>query len=138
MPELAKTVSHEYDTKIVFHNYSSNVPHLQSWIDELINLTEHSLPQSATPNTDVLVQSLQRYDSVFKELLRQTAIFSEPITKMYSKVWTGVLNLMKYMIKSYHRYVKHTSHLQDQAQNLLAERQKGEAASKVQKEEFEL
>lgn len=45
---------------------------------------------------------------------------------------------MKYMIKSYHRYVRQTSHLQDQAQNLLNERQRDQAANKVTKEEFEL
>lgn len=132
------TVSHDYDPRIVFHSFAANVPHLQTWIDELINLTEHALPSNTTPNTDVLVQSLQRHDAVFKELLRQTRIFSEPITRMLSQVWSGVLQLMVYMIKSYHRYVKQTSHLQIQAQSLLSERQRSEAANKVQREEFEL
>lgn len=140
MPGLSKTVSHEYDPKLVFRNYSSNVPHLQSWIDQLIELTENTPLGSSgnIPSTDQLVQSLQRYDAVYKELLRQTNIFSEPVTKMLSQVWSGVLKLMTFMIKSYHRYVKHTSHLQTQAQNLIAERQRGEAATKVQREEFEL
>lgn len=133
-----KTVSHQYDPRIVFHSYSSNVPHLQSWIDDLIQLTEHSLPASSTPTTDLLVQSLQRYDAIYKELLRQTSIFSEPLTHMLSQVWAGVLKLMTYMIKSYHRYVRQTSHLQNQAQTLLNERQRGDAANKIQKEEFEL
>lgn len=122
----------------IFHAFSSNLPHLQSWIDELIVLTEQSLPTNHSPTADLLVQSLQRYDAVFKELLRQCSIFSDPITKMFSKLWTGVLTLMKYMIKSYHRYVRQTSHLQDQAQNLLNERQRDQAANKVTKEEFEL
>ncbi len=135
---LSKTVSHDYDPKIVYHSHSSNIPHLNSWIDELINLNENSLPKHNTPNTNNLVEALQRYDAVFKELLRQTSIFSNPITKMLTKVWAGVLKLLDYMIKSYHRYVKHTSHLQTQAQNLLNERQRGEAANKVQKEEFDL
>jgi hypothetical protein len=138
MSSLSKTVSHEYDPKIVYHSHSSNVPHLNSWIDELINFNENSLPKQSTPNTNNLVEALQRYDSVFKELLRQTSIFSGPITKMMSKVWAGNLKLMDYMIKSYHRYVKHTSHLQSQAQTLLNERQRGEAANKIQKEEFDL
>jgi hypothetical protein len=138
MSSLTKTVSHEYDPKIVYHSHSSNVPHLNSWIDELINFNENSLPKQSTPNTNNLVEALQRYDSVFKELLRQTSIFSDPITKMMSKVWAGNLKLMDYMIKSYHRYVKHTSHLQSQAQTLLNERQRGEAANKIQKEEFDL
>jgi hypothetical protein len=131
-------ITHDYDPGIVFHSFSSNLPHLQTWIDELIGLTEHNLPVNAVPSSEAIVHSLQRYDAVFKELLRQTSIFSEPLTKMYSKLWIGVIDLMKYMMKTYHRYVKQTSHLQDQAQNLLAERQKDQAASKVQKEEFEL
>lgn len=134
----SKTVSHDYDPKIVYHSHSSNLPHLNTWIDELIQINENSLPKQSSPNTNNLVEALQRYDAVYKELLRQTSIFSEPLTKMYSKVWTGVLKLLDYMIKSYHRYVKHTSHLQSQAQNLLNERQRGEAANKIQKEEFDL
>ncbi len=135
---MSKTVSHEYDSNIVYHSHTSNIPHLHSWIDELINLNESSLPKQGIPNTNNLVEAFQRYDAVFRELLRQTSIFSDPITKMMSKVWAGVLKLLDYMIKSYHRYVKHTSHLQSQAQTLLNERQKGEAANKVQKEEFDL
>jgi hypothetical protein len=135
---LSEKVGHDYDPKISFRNYNSNAPLLQSWIEDLIKLTEQSMPVNSIPTTETLVQALQRYDVVFKELLRQNSIFSDHLTKMFTQVWTGVLNLMTFMIKSYHRYVKHTSHLQEQAQNLLAERQRGEAAKKVQKEEFEL
>lgn len=138
MPTLSKTVAHDYDPNIVFHSHSANLPHLSSWIDELISLTENSLPSGAIPTTDTLVQSLQRYDAMYRELLRQTSIFSEPITRMLSKTWSGVLKLMDFMIKSYHRYVKHTSHLQAQAQALMSERAKGDAAHKIKKEEFEL
>jgi hypothetical protein len=137
MPEN-DSVSHSYDPKMVFHSYSSNLPHLQSWIDELISLTEQSFPAQSTPTTETLVQSLQRYDAVFKELLRQTSIFSDPITRMLSKTWAGVIHLMTYMIKSYNRHVKQTSHLQEQAHHLLSEKQRDQAANKVQKEEFEL
>jgi hypothetical protein len=138
MPTLSKSVAHDYDPGIVFHNHSSNIPILSSWIDELITLTEQSLPSSAIPTTDTLVESLQRYDAMYRELLRQTSIFSEPVTRMLSKVWAGVMNLMEFMVKSYHRYVKHTSHLQQQAQNLMTERAKGDAAHKIKKEEFDL
>lgn len=131
-------VAHDYDPKFAFRNYNSNAPVLQSWIDDLIRLTEKSLPASQIPTTETLVQSLQRYDVIFKELLRQNSIFSDQLTKMFAEVWAGVLKLMAFMIKSYHKYVKHTSHLQSQAQLLLTERQRGEAAKKVQKEEFEL
>ncbi len=133
-----KSLPNENDTKVVFRNYSSNVPHLQSWIDNLIEFSESSHQQQNAPSTDSIVQSMQRYDVVFKELLRQTNIFSEPLSKMFAQLWAGVLQLLMYMIKSYHRYVKQTSHLQNQATNLLTERQRGEAAHKVQREEFEL
>lgn len=133
-----KASSHGYDQNIVYHSHSANLPHLQSWIDQLVSLTENSFPSKSTPTTDDLVQALQRYDVVFRELLRQTSIFSEPVTRMLSKAWAGVIKLLDYMIKSYHRYVKQTSHLQTKAQNLLSERQKGDAAFKVQKEESEL
>ena len=138
MSALSKTVSHEYDPKIVYHSHSANLPHLNTWIEQLIQLTEGSLPAKKTPTTEDLVNSLQRYDAVFRELLRQTSIFSEPVTKMYAKLWAGVLKLLDYMIKSYHRYVKHTSHLQTQAQSLLSERQREEAAHKIAKEESDL
>lgn len=138
MKGASSNVAHEYDPNLVFRNYTANIPHLKSWVDDLVKLTETSLPQTSTPNTDTLVNALQRYDVVFKELLRQTTIFSEPIAEMLAKAWSGALRLLMYMIKSYHRYVKQTSHLQDQAQSLLAERIKDEAATKVQKEEFEM
>eukprot|EP01039_Chlorochromonas_danica_P000143 gene142-151_t len=134
----SSNVAHEYDPKLVFRNYNSNAPILQSWIEDLIRMTTDSLPANQIPTTETLVQAFQRYDVVFKELLRQNMLFSEHLTKLFANVWAGVLNLMTYMIKSYHRYVKHTSHLQSQAQELLTERQRGEAAKKVQREEFEL
>lgn len=135
---VGSNVAHEYDPKLVFRNYNSNAPILQSWIEDLIRLNDDSLPANQIPTTETLVQAFQRYDIVFKELLRQNMLFSEHLTKLFANVWAGVLNLMTYMIKSYHRYVKHTSHLQSQAQELLTERQRGEAAKKVQREEFEL
>lgn len=57
---------------------------------------------------------------------------------MMSKAWKGVFCLMNFMIKAYHRYVKHTSDLQSQAQSLLNERQKDDAAGKIKAEESEL
>lgn len=33
---------------------------------------------------------------------------------MVAKAWAGSLNLMDYMVKSYHKYVRHTAHLQVQ------------------------
>lgn len=53
-------------------------------------------------------------------------------------MWNGVFILLSYVIKTYHRYVKHTMHLQTQAQQLLSERLTQMAAIKVREEEFEL
>jgi hypothetical protein len=138
MSKRPGTVSHDYDPNIVYHSHSANLPHLANWINDLVTQTESHYPKSQTPSTEDLVRAFQRYDAVFKELLRQTSIFSEPVTKMLSQAWAGAVKLLDYMIKSYHRYVKHTSHLQTQAHNLLNERQRGEAAHKIQKEESDL
>ena len=138
MPSLSRNVVHDYDPKAEFHNQAINIPLLTTWIDELVNLTEKSLPVRNTPTTEQLVESLQRYDAVFRELMRQTGKYSGNITKMFGKVWTGTLNLLDYMIKSYHRYVTTTDHLQEQARQLLKQRAAQVAASDIQKEEFQL
>lgn len=70
--------------------------------------------------------------------LLKSSIFSESVTKMLAKTWVGVVKLLDYMIKSYHRYVKHTSHLQKETQELITERNRNDAAHKVQKEEADL
>jgi len=136
--EVNVTAPSVHDPSIVYHSHSFNVPHLNTWIDELVRLTERSHAVGDTPTTDNLVQALQRYDAAFRELLRQTSLFSEPVTKLLAKVWGGVLRLLDYMIKSYHRYVKHTSGLQRQAQLLVSEKQNQSVASKVREDEFEL
>ena len=115
MPSLSRNAVHNYDPNSVFHNQALNLPHLTTWIDELLNLSEKSLPVRSSPTTQQLVETLQRYDAVFRELIRQNTSVSVPITKMFGKVWGGSLNLMDYMIKSYHRYVTNTNHLQEQA-----------------------
>jgi hypothetical protein len=87
--------THGYDPGIgVFQNHSSNIPHLNSWIDHLLALSDESdgrrkskdayKKQTEYP-TDTLVGNIQRYDVVFKELLRQTSIYSMPLTKMLGK-----------------------------------------------------
>ena len=138
MPSLSKQVVHDYDPKSPFHNQAINIPLLSTWIDELISLTEKSLPVRSTPTTEQLVESLSRYDAVFRELMRQTGKYSTNITKMFAKTWMGTLNLMDYMVKSYHRYVTTTDHLQEQARELLKQRAAKDAANTIMKEEFEL
>ena len=75
-----------YDMNIVFRSHASNIPHITRWIDELVSMTERGSPMRKFPTTENLVDSLQRYDAVYRELLRQTSIFSEPVTKMLAKV----------------------------------------------------
>lgn len=75
-----------YDMNIVFQSHASNIPHITRWIDELVSMTERGSPMRKFPTTENLVDSLQRYDAVYRELLRQTSIFSEPVTKMLAKV----------------------------------------------------
>jgi hypothetical protein len=82
MSSLAEKLAKQYDPAQVFHNHSANLPHLSSWIDELIQLTENSSKIRTVPTTENLVESVQRYNVIFMELLRQTQIFSEPITKL--------------------------------------------------------
>eukprot|EP01035_Chromulina_nebulosa_P017264 gene17264-22796_t len=139
MPSLVNKISYEYDsTYSGYRNHNKNIPELNNWIDSLIAQTEYHLPSNTNPTTEVLVQALQRYDTIFCELLRQNLLFTEPLTKLFGKTWSGSFDLINYVIKSYHRYVKHTSHLQHQAQQLLNERLAQVAASKVKEEEFEL
>ena len=139
MSNLPKsTVSYNYDTNIVYKNYSENLPHLSTWIDEILALNERSCPVKTNPTTEHLAQALQRYDSIFKELFRQSSIHSEQLTRLLAKSWMGVVKLFDYMIKSYHRYSKHTSHVQEQSQELIRERQGQIASSSVLKEEYEL
>jgi len=66
------------------------------------------------------------------------SIFSDPVSQMLSKAWKGSFCLLNYMIKAYHRYVRHTSDLQKQAQSLLNDRSKDDAADKIKAEESEL
>jgi hypothetical protein len=57
---------------------------------------------------------------------------------MAAKLWKGNLALVDYMIKSYHRYVKQTSQLQTQAQQLISERRGNDAADKVKEDDREI
>lgn len=135
----ASIVSYEYDpSRTPYHSHSANLPHLSSWIEDLVRITERSIPIQSAPSTETLVQALQRYDACFKELHSQTKLFSDDLSKLYSKMWIGVLRLMDTMIKVYHRYVKQTSKSQEYAQKLINERQAQLAAHKVQNEEIDL
>jgi hypothetical protein len=82
MATLAEKLANQYDPSIIFHNHSANLPHLNSWIEELISLTENKSNKKSVPTTEDLVEAVQRYNVIFSELLRQTRIFSEPITRL--------------------------------------------------------
>ena len=76
----------------VFHNHSSNVPHLKNWIDQLVALTistdNNALKKPSSsggvqlPTTENLIQALQLYDAVYQEINRQVSIFSESLSKV--------------------------------------------------------
>lgn len=119
----------------VFHTLSYNLPHLDTWIDEIIQLTEKSLPAKANPTTQDMVESIHRYDACFRELLRQTNTFSMDLTRIYAKLWIGVLGLIDSIVKIYHRHVTQTASLQEQARELIQQRQAQVAATKIKQEE---
>jgi len=128
-------MAHLNQSNEVFHNHSFNIPHLSTWIDDIIKLTEKSLPARANPTTEDLVDAVCRYDACFREMLRQTKIFSGDLTRIYSKLWIGVLNLLDTMVKIYHRHVAQTASLQEQARDLIHQRQAQVAATKIKQEE---
>jgi hypothetical protein len=136
----AAFVAHDYDPRIVYHSHSSNLPHLANWIDELIRINEQSVAfhSSTLPTTELIIQAMQRYDVCFRELLRQTSIFSDDLTKLYSKVWIGNLRLLDSIIKTHHRYVRQSSKTQEMAEKLIKERQAQKASLKVSAEEAAL
>ena len=68
-------------------------------------------------------------------MLKQTNIFSPDLTRIYSKLWIGVLELLDNMVKIYHRHVVQTASLQDQARDLIHQRQAQVAATKIKQEE---
>ena len=119
----------------IFHSHSYNLPHLNTWIDEIIKLTDKTASRKVNTTTEDLVDSLHRYDAIFRELIRQTKIFSGDLTKLYSKLWIGVLKLLDSMVKIYHRHVTQTSSLQDQARELIRQRHAQVAATKIDKEQ---
>lgn len=135
---MSRGMNFNHSDSNVFHNLSYNLPLLSTWIDEMVQLTQTSLPDGQVVPTIELVNSLKRYDVCFKELLRQTTLYSEDLTKLYAKLWIGVLKLMDGIIKVYHRYVVNTEHIQEQAKDLIHERQAQMAATKISQEENEL
>lgn len=136
MPTFAKNLADQYDSSVqMFHNHSSNLPLLHTWIDELIALTKKSSYNKETPTTESLVESIQRYNAIFMELLRQTSIFSNTLTKLIAKAWNGNMYLLDNMIKSYHKYVRFTVQTQNSAQQMLREKAKESLITKNKEEE---
>jgi hypothetical protein len=136
MPTFAKNLADQYDSSVqIFHNQSSNLPLLHTWIDELLALTKKSSYNKETPTTESLVESIQRYNAIFMELLRQTSIFSDTLTKLIAKAWNGNMYLLDNMIKSYHKYVRFTVQTQNSAQQMLREKAKESLITKNKEEE---
>jgi hypothetical protein len=132
---MASADQQQHGASEIFHTFSSNLPHMHSWIDELLELTKKSQTNRDIPTTDALVDFTQRYNAVFKELLRQAALFNLPLSQLIAKAWTGTLKLLDHMIKTYHKHVRETSQVQGQAQQVLREKLSQEAAVKNREEE---
>ena len=122
---LGAGVAHQYDANLltnskpkdnnsnatndVFHNHSSNVPHLKTWIDQLVDLTvatdanaNKNISTSGIvqhPTTENLVQAMQRYNVVFQELLKQVSIFSNPVSQV-SQTVTAIFTLSTHLLLS--------------------------------------
>lgn len=124
--------------KMVFHNHSFNLPLVDTWIDEMINLSLSSFSTKTFSTTDQLVESLKRYDVCFRELLKQTKVYSAELSHTFGKLWIGVMKLLDSMIRMYHRHIYQSSHMQNQARQLIAEKQAQVAANKIADEEKEL
>ena len=51
MLSLSKNVAHDYDPNLAFSTHNANMPHMSSWIDDLVKMTEKSLPTRSEPTT---------------------------------------------------------------------------------------
>jgi len=135
---ISKDIAYEYDSNIL-GNSSSNgnsTKLFESWIDELIHLNEYaSANQAEAISTENIVQLIRRYDTLFRELLKQSSIYSDTITRLLAKSWSAAVKLLDFMIKNYHLYVKNTSQLQEQAQKMLEDRKGEVVREKFRKEE---
>ena len=136
--KISKDTAYDYDPTILGSNSNSfnSTKLFESWIDELIHLNEYaSANQAEAISTENIVQVLRRYDTLFRELLKQSAVYSDPITRLLAKSWSAAVKLLDFMIKNYHLYVKNTSHIQEQAQRMLEDRKGDIVREKFRKEE---
>lgn len=139
MPVLSKEMSDQYDSSVkVFHNHASNQNSLNTWIDKLIVLTRKtsSSNNKDAPSTESFVESIQRYNAVFMELIRQTNIFSETLSKLYAKTWNGSMTLLDNMIKTYHKYVRSNMTSKSMASRQLKDKAKDDVAMKNKEEDY--
>ena len=120
------------------HNQSSNRPLLCSWIDELTSLTYDITRSKEIPTSESFINSMTRYNAVFTELLSQTSVYNEHLTKMMSKTWIGCMQLIEVLIKVYHKHVKATDQTRNQAHHILREKSKEDAAIRNKEEHLVL
>ena len=96
--------SNTIDSKFIHRGISEDLPYITTWLNELIRLTEEACTLQSVPSTQELIKALQRYDLVFRELIRNITIYSDILGRLLAKIWSGTIKLLDFLIKSYHRY----------------------------------
>ena len=69
--------SNTIDSKFIHRGISEDLPYITTWLNELIRLTEEACTLRSVPSTQELIKALQRYDLVFRELIRNITIYSD-------------------------------------------------------------
>ena len=114
----ASLKSNEFDGKFIYRGISEDLPYITTWLNELIRLTEEACTLRSTPSTQELIKALQRYDLVFRELIRDITVYSEPLGRVIAKIWSGTVKLLDFLIKSYHRYYTLSHHFSNIAADI--------------------
>jgi len=136
---ISKEIAYEYDPTILGGTSSHSTKLFESWIDELIYLNDNaSANQTEAISTENVVQVIKRYDTLFRELLKQSSIYSDSITRLLARTWNSSVKLLDFMIKNYHLYVRNTTHIQEQAQKMLEDRKSEVVREKFRKEDHVL
>lgn len=112
---LQSSNSNSFDSKFLCRGISEDLPYITTWLNELIRLTEEACTLRSTPSTHELIKALQRYDLVFRELIRNLTIYSDVLGRLLAKIWSGTVKLLDFMIKSYHRYFTLSNHFREVA-----------------------
>lgn len=145
MSRLPKSIlSQQFDASLIYIPSDkalqppTHVTEAHEWIDRLLVLNKEGIKTKggSIPSVDVLVESMQRYDAIFAEIIKQTRVYSNRIAGLEEKAWSGVMELLECIIKSFHRHTKQTVHIQEEAKQVLAQKRDKEIVEKKRIEEF--